>query len=86
MARKLMQLNPLGLQFSLPPTWMDSITNPNYVRTIEAGVSQASSGQSMDSSDFGQKSMSSRVKASNFAASFIKIGEWQVIPFEKEMT
>ncbi|RQO89888.1 hypothetical protein POPTR_005G014600v4 [Populus trichocarpa] len=77
MARKLMQLNPLGLQFSLPPTWMDSITNPNYVRTIEAGVSQASSGQSMDSSDFGQKSMSSRVKASNFAASFIKIGEWQ---------
>jgi hypothetical protein len=40
----------------------------------------------MDSSDFGQKSMSSRLKASNFAASFIKIGEWQVIPFEKEMT
>lgn len=76
-----MQLNPLGLQFSLPPTWMDSITNPNHVRTIEA-----SSGQSMDSSDFGQKSMSSRLKASNFAASFIKIGEWQVIPIEKEMT
>ncbi|KAG6773116.1 hypothetical protein POTOM_020370 [Populus tomentosa] len=73
MARKLMQLNPLGLQFSLPPTWMDSITNPHHVRTIEA-----SSGQSMDSSDFGQKSMSSRLKASNFAASFIKIGDWQI--------
>lgn len=84
MARKLLQLNnPLGLLLSPPPYWMDSVTNPNHARTIEAGVFHESSNQSMDSSDFGHQLMSYRLRASNFAASFIKIGEWQVIIFEK---
>ncbi|KAJ6737806.1 F10A16.6 PROTEIN [Salix viminalis] len=78
MARKLLQLNnPLGLLLSPPPYWMDSVTNPNLARTIEAGVFHESSNQSMDSSDFAQQLMSYRLRASNFAASFIKIGEWQ---------
>ncbi|KAB5556142.1 hypothetical protein DKX38_007051 [Salix brachista] len=78
MARKLLQLNnPLGLLLSPPPYWMDSVTNPNHARTIEAGVFHESSNQSMDSSDFAQQLMSYRLRASNFAASFIKIGEWQ---------
>ncbi|KAJ6306004.1 hypothetical protein OIU78_021352 [Salix suchowensis] len=78
MARKLLQLNnPLGLLLSPPPYWMDSVTNPNHARTIEAGVFHESSNQSMESSDFGHQLMSYRLRASNFAASFIKIGEWQ---------
>uniref|UniRef100_A0A6N2MKS9 Uncharacterized protein n=1 Tax=Salix viminalis TaxID=40686 RepID=A0A6N2MKS9_SALVM len=78
MARKLLQLNnPLGLLLSPPPYWMDSVTNPNHARTIEAGVFHESSNQSLDSSDFAQQLMSYRLRASNFAASFIKIGEWQ---------
>ncbi|KAF9681507.1 hypothetical protein SADUNF_Sadunf05G0008600 [Salix dunnii] len=71
------QLMSYRLQLSPPPCWMDSITNPNHARTNEAGVFHESSNQSMDSSDFGQQLMSDRLRASNFAASFIKIGEWQ---------
>uniref|UniRef100_A0A6N2KT65 TRF2/HOY1 PH-like domain-containing protein n=1 Tax=Salix viminalis TaxID=40686 RepID=A0A6N2KT65_SALVM len=83
MARKLLQLNnPLGLLLSPPPYWMDSVTNPNHARTIEAGVFHESSNQSMDSSDFGHQLMSYRLRASNFAASFIKIGEWQKLVWE----
>lgn len=77
MARKLMQLNPLGLHLSITPNLMNSITNPNYTTTVEAGATCESSDQSRTSSDFGQQPMSEKLKASNFAATFIKIGSWE---------
>lgn len=78
MARKLMQLNPLGLHLSITPNLMNSITNPSYTTTVEAGATYELSDQSRTSSDFGQQQMSEKLKASNFAATFIKIGSWEV--------
>ena len=79
MARKLMQLHPLGLHLSITPHLMNSIMNPNYTATVEAGATSESSGdQSRTSNDFCLQLMSEKLKASNFAATFIRIGSWEV--------
>ncbi|CAK7340548.1 unnamed protein product [Dovyalis caffra] len=77
MAKKLLRLNPLGLQLNLASNWTNSITNPKYTRTVEAGATYESCEQSRSSIDFGQQPMSEKLKASNFAATFIRIGSWE---------
>ncbi|KAJ6694457.1 hypothetical protein OIU85_005169 [Salix viminalis] len=78
MARKLMQLHPLGLHLSITPNLMNSIMIPNYTAKVEAGATYESSGdQSRTSSDFGLQLLSEKLKASNFAATFIRIGSWE---------
>lgn len=79
MARKLMQLHPLGLHLSITPNLMNSIMIPNYTAKVEAGATYESSGdQSRTGSDFGLQLLSEKLKASNFAATFIRIGSWEV--------
>ncbi|KAJ6757036.1 hypothetical protein OIU74_026318 [Salix koriyanagi] len=78
MARKLMQLHPLGLHLSITPNLMNSIMIPNYTAKVEAGTTSESSGdQSRTGSDFGLQLLSEKLKASNFAATFIRIGSWE---------
>lgn len=75
----LLKLGPLGLELPLTPSFLDFLDKKLSYNNCEPKVYSPPNHYQAKVNDFGSQPISEKLKASNFCASLLRIGTWEVI-------